>query len=542
MKSFYLCVFILLLTCDPSFGQASNPLIGAWELIYGKYGLPDPPSERNQPDRPFQIKVFSPGHFAYVMQNEDGTFGEASAGTYRIEGDKYIETHNWHSSGEFVGATATWDFRIEGDTLYMAGPVTIVDADGKSIEGFGKMEEVRRLSVPVEWPTSSFENQTRAPQPTQPSEYTVEILTSELAHPWSLTFLPDSRMLITELSGRLRIVDPQGYLSEPLEGLPSIRTVPSGTPVSSMGLHDVVLDPEFAQNRRLYFSYFASPAGESAGFVPAERYIDWIMRSPEERAKNPIGYPRVASARLSVDERRLEDVTVILEGGHRRLMFAPDGSLFVTASTPVGLNVPIDNLPQRWGSHEGKVLRIRRDGSVPPDNPWGQQTDARPEIYAIGLRDPQGAAINSASGQLWTVEHGPRGGDEINIIHAGANYGYPVISYGRQYSGEPVGNGLTAREGLEQPVYYWTPSIAPSGMQFYTGDLFPQWKGDLFIGALAGRHLVRLVLEGDTIVAEERLLENFKYRIRDVRQGPEGALYVLTDEPEGKLLRMVPKK
>jgi aldose sugar dehydrogenase len=320
------------------------------------------------------------------------------------------------------------------------------------------------------------------------------------------------------------------------------RVVPPGTPVSSVGLHDVVLDPEFARNRRLYFSYFAPPAAEPGGFVAAERYLDWITRSPEERAKNPIGYPRVASARLSSDEKRMDDVTVILEGGHRRLLIAPDGSLFVTASTPVGLNVPVDDLPQRLGSLEGKVLRIGRDGSVPLDNPWIGQPEARPEIYAIGLRESQGAAIHPSSGQLWTVEHGPRGGDEINIIRAGANYGYPVISYGRQYSGVPVGDGLTATEGMQQPVYYWNPSIAPSGMLFYTGELFPQWKGNLFIGALAGQHLTRLILEGDRVVAEERLLEDRAHRVRDVRQGPDGALYVLTDEEEGQLLRITPKR
>jgi aldose sugar dehydrogenase len=359
-------------------------------------------------------------------------------------------------------------------------------------------------------------------------------------HPWSLAFLPDGRLLVTELPGRLRLVDQRGDLSEPLEGLPSVRVVPPGTPVSSVGLHDVVLDPEFARNRRLYFSYFAPPAAEPGGFVAAERYLDWITRSPEERAKNPIGHPRVASARLSSDERRLEDVTVILEGGYRRLLVAPDGSLFVTASTPVGLNVPVDDLPQRLGSLEGKVLRISRDGSVPLDNPWIGQPEARPEIYAIGLRESQGAAFHPSSGQLWSVEHGPRGGDEINIIRAGANYGYPVISYGRQYSGVPVGDGLTATEGMQQPVYYWNPSIAPSGMLFYTGELFPRWIGDLFIGALAGQHLTRLILEGDRVVAEERLLEDRAQRIRDVRQGPDGALYVLTDEQEGRLLRIVP--
>ena len=185
------------------------------------------------------------------------------------------------------------------------------------------------------------------------------------------------------------------------------------------------------------------------------------------------------------------------------------------------------------------MLRINPDGSVPSDNPWARQPGAKPEIYAIGLREPQGASINPSTGQLWTVEHGPMGGDEINIVQAGANYGYPVISYGRQYSGDPSGEDLTAMEGMQQPVYYWTPSIGPSGIAFYTGDLLPEWKGNLFIGALACQHLVRLVLDGSRVVAEERLLEGLGHRVRDVRQGPDGALYVLTDAPDGKLLRMV---
>jgi len=392
-----------------------------------------------------------------------------------------------------------------------------------------------------EWPTPSFANQTRAPQPAQPSTYSVEIVASGLVHPWSVAFLPDGRMLVTERPGRLRIIDQTGQLSEPLEGLPPIRAVASGAPMfPPVGLHDVVLDPEFSRNQRLYLSYLAPPAGQPPGAIAAEPYREWILRSAEERERSPIGIPQVVSARLSADGRRLEDVVVILEGGHRRLVFAPDGTLFITSSTPAGRGVPIDNLPQRLSSLDGKVLRINRDGSIPPDSPWAQQAGARPEIYALGLRDPQGAAINPASGQLWTVEHGPLGGDEVNIIRAGANYGYPVISYGRQYSGEPIGDGLTALDGMQQPVYYWTPSIAPSGMQFYTGDLLPLWKGDLFIGALAGRHLVRLVLRGDRVVAEERLLEDLSQRIRDVRQGPDGALYVITDEPEAQLLRIVP--
>ena len=355
--------------------------------------------------------------------------------------------------------------------------------------------------------------------------------------------MSDGRMLVTERPGRLRIVDRRGRLSEPLEGLPPIRAVASGAPMfPPVGLHDVVLDPDFRRNRRLCLSYLAPPAGQSSGTIAAAPYREWILRSPDERVRNPIGIPQVACARLSADERRLEELAVILEGGHRRLVFAPDGTLFVTSSTPAGRGVPIDDQPQRLSSLEGKVLRIRPDGTVPPDNPWARRSDARREIHTIGVRDPQGAAVHPGSGRLWTVDHGHRGGDEVNIALAGANNGYPVISYGRQYSGEPIGEGLTAREGMRQPIYYWDPSIAPSGMQFYTGNLFPRWRGDLFIGALAGRHLVRLVLDGDRVVAEERLLQDRGKRIRDVRQGPDGALYVLTDEDDGQVIRVAPKR
>jgi aldose sugar dehydrogenase len=219
-----------------------------------------------------------------------------------------------------------------------------------------------------EWPTPSFADQTRAPQPAQPSQYSVEIVASGLVHPWSVAFLPDGRMLVTERPGRLRIIDQTGQLSEPLEGLPPIRAVASGAPMfPPVGLHDVVLDPEFSRNQRLYLSYLAPPAGQPSGAIAAEPYREWILRSAEGRERNPIGIPQVASARLSADGRRLEDVVVTLEGGHRRLVIAPDSTLYVTSSTPAGRGVPIDSLPQRLTSLEGKVLRINRDGSIPSD-------------------------------------------------------------------------------------------------------------------------------------------------------------------------------
>ena len=243
------------------------------------------------------------------------------------------------------------------------------------------------------------------------------------------------------------------------------------------------------------------------------------------------------------DAARLEDVKVVFRqepatsGGMHfgsRLAFARDGNLFVT----LGERFQRDKA-QDLGNHYGKVVRLLPDGSAPPDNPFVNKAGARPEIWSYGHRNIQSAAINPASGKLWTVEHGARGGDEINIPQAGKNYGWPIITYGRDYSGAKVGEG-TAKTGMEQPVYYWDPSIAPSGMAFYTGDLMPEWKGNLFVGALARQALHRLVLDGDRIVGEERLLGDLGERIRDVRSGPDGAIWLLTDSAEGRVLRVVP--
>ena len=279
--------------------------------------------------------------------------------------------------------------------------------------------------------------------------------------------------------------------------------------------------------------------------MSSDAYDAWVAGSPTERPANPFGLRRVARARLSDDETRLEDLEVVLDSGARRLRFAPDGTLFVTTwAHPAFPGKPETGYdePQRLDLLGGKIVRIRGDGSVPPDNPWVDRDGARPEIFARGFRDVEGAAMHPETGQLWTIEHGPRGGDELNAIGAGRNYGYPVITYGREYTGDPVGEGLTAQDGMEQPVYFWNPSIAPSGLLFYTGDRFPDWQGNLFVGAMAGKHLVRLVLDGTRVTHEERLLEDLALRIRDIRQGPDGALYLLTSEDEGQILRLLPKK
>lgn len=382
--------------------------------------------------------------------------------------------------------------------------------------------------------TPAFDNQTRAPRPKETTGYVVETIASGLIQPWSLAFLPDGRALVTERPGRLRLIDHSGRLSEPLSGLPALRNV------REKGLHDIVLDPDFADNRTLYLSYYASPPGKPVGAADYEDYRVWAALPRNERDANPFGIESVARAKLAEDDKSLEDIEVIVEGGNRRVVIAPDNTLFVTTSTWGGAEGEV--LPQQLDSYIGKVLRINRDGSIPEDNPWIRQNNVHPELYALGFRDIEGAAIHPLTGDLWTVEHGQQGGDEINIIKAGGNFGYPVITYSRRYSGEALGDGLTAKEGMEQPVYFWSPSIAPSGMLFYMGDLFPAWKGNLFVGGLAGKRIARLVLKANRIIGEESLLEELELRIRDIVQGPDGALYVLTAEDDGRLLRLTPSE
>ncbi len=330
--------------------------------------------------------------------------------------------------------------------------------------------------------------------------------------PWSLAFLPEGRMLVSERAGRLRIVAPDGSVSAPLAGVPAVLARAQG------GLLDVVLGPQFADDRRIYFSY-AEPTARGARTA-------------------------VARARLDTDGLRLEEVERIFaqredpSGGHHwgsRLVFGRDGMLFVT----LGDRFNHRERAQALDSHLGKVVRIAPDGSVPPDNPFAGRSDVLPEIWSYGHRNVQGAALHPVSGALWTHEHGPQGGDEVNLTLAGRNYGWPVITYGREYvTGFRIGEG-TERADVMPPLLQWTPSIAPSGMAFYTGDAFPQWRGSLFVGALRGSMLVRLSLDGDRVSGEERLLQELGSRIRDVRQGPDGLLYLL-DESAGRILRLEP--
>lgn len=338
-----------------------------------------------------------------------------------------------------------------------------------------------------------------------------------LAHPWGLAFLPsfeqDGRMLVTEKPGRLRLVNTRGELGAPIAGLPPVDARNQG------GLLDVVLDPKFAQNRWIYWSYSEPGSGGNS--------------------------TAVARGQLQADglAGRLSDVQVIFRQSPKfassahfgsRLVFARDGRLFVT----LGDRYSRRDDAQTLDNHHGKVVRIEPDGRVPADNPFVGRAGARPEIWSLGHRNIQGAALHPQTGALWTHEHGPQGGDELNLTQAGRNHGWPVITYGGEYgSGAKIGEG-TSKAGMEQPAVHWVPSIAPSGMAFLTSDRYPGWKGDLFVGALRAQQLVRLRLDGQRVVQQERLLQDYGQRLRDVRQGPDGWLYLLTDSDDGQVVRL----
>lgn len=360
----------------------------------------------------------------------------------------------------------------------------------------------------------AFAGQTRAPyHATAP--FNVTTLTDTLKAPWSFGFLPGGEILITEKGGTLRIRDAKGALSEPLTGVPTVLAV------GQVGLLDVALDPQFAANHRIFFTY-SEPVGES--------------------------YSNIVVARARLDGRALNDVKVIFrakpalparllssnQGG--RIAIARDGNLFVIIGDRS--KSPPWDMAQRLDTDLGKMIRITPDGDPAPGNPFIGKSGALPEIWSVGHRSEEGLTIDP-TGRLWEVEDGPRGGDELNLMQPGKNYGWPVAVHGIDYPGQTIGEGIVQKEGIEQPRYYWDPVIAPSGLAFYTGDLFPQWKGSVFVGALRGQMLDRLQLEGDKVVAEEPLLVDQHARIRDVRIGPEGAVYVLTDN--GKLLKLMPK-
>lgn len=366
---------------------------------------------------------------------------------------------------------------------------------------------VASATIACAWPAAAQQR-----FPSSAGDLVVETVASGLANPWGLAFLPDGRMLVTERPGRLRLVGIDGKVSPAISGVPSVVARGQG------GLLDVILDPAFAQNRTIYLSFAEARQGGNGTSVARARL--------NERA--------TALEGMSVTFRQMPAIESSMHFGSR-LVFDRTGAIFVT----VGDRNSQRAQAQNPANHIGKVMRIRPEGGVASGNP--KKDGWQPEIWSIGHRNVQGAALHPDTGQLWTVEHAARGGDEVNTPKAGLNYGWPVITYGVDYSGAKIGEG-TAKAGMEQPLFYWDPSIAPSGAAFYTGSVWPAWKNSLFVGALAGQILVRLTTSGETVTGEERLLEGLGDRIRDVRQGPDGFIYLLVDDANGKVLRVRPAR
>lgn len=350
---------------------------------------------------------------------------------------------------------------------------------------------------------------------TQGPAIQVRTVADGLDHPWALAFLPDGGMLVTERPGALRYVTASGEISEPIAGVPEVDARGQG------GLLDVALHPDFASNRLVYLSY--AEAGDGGNGTA-------VARGVLDEAAAALGEVEVIFR-----QQPKEDSTKHFGS---RIVFDGRGHVYITLGERSEEEFRVQ--AQDLDSHLGKIVRINPDGSVPEDNPFVGRDGALPEIWSYGNRNVQAAAINPATGVLWEIEHGPRGGDELNIIEPGVNYGWPVVSLGVNYSGTPVGSGEAHAEGMRDSIYHWTPVIAPSGMIFYGGGAFPDWQGDLFVGGLKSTALVRLELDGDKVVSEERLLEDLSLRIRDVAEGPDGAIYVITDEDDGEILRIAP--
>ena len=374
--------------------------------------------------------------------------------------------------------------------------------------------ETREANVPEQQP--AFPGQTRVCEARSNVAFDVVVVAPGLVKPWAVEPLPDGSLLVTEKAGRLRIVSAAGELGPAITGVPEVDARGQG------GLLDVELSPSFATDRTIFWSFSEPREGGNA--------------------------TSVARGVLSKDRTALEDVRVIFRAQPAykgtlhygsRLAFGPDKMLYVTLGERS--DKAMRPQAQQLDSHMGKILRITPEGAAPPDNPFVGKAGALPEIWSVGQRNVQSADFDS-QGRLWQIEHGTKGGDELNLVKKGANYGWPIVAYGEEYSSEPIPNAVTARDGYEQPVYYWDPVIAPSGAEFYTGSAFPAWRGNLFVGALKEKRLVRLVIENDKVTGEEHLLIDRGKRIRDVRQGPDGALYVVTDEQAGELWKIAPKK
>ena len=367
--------------------------------------------------------------------------------------------------------------------------------------------------------TPAFPGQTRAPQMKANVAYDVADHVTGLENPWGLAFTPDGGLLITERPGRLRLFK-DGKLSAPIAGVPKVDARDQG------GLLGLAIDPDFARNGLVYLAYAEPQAGGTNNAAVARGKLVTTGGAP-----------------------RLEGVTVIYRqspamastkhyGG--RLVFGRDGKLYVTGGERSITEGRMQ--AQKLDVTLGKIVRINPDGSVPADNPYVGQSGAKPEIWSIGHRNVLGAAINPASGELWEVEHGTKGGDELNIVRKGKDYGWPTIAYGIEYAGGPITGGVTRKDGMEQPIYYWDPVIAPGAMAFYASDAAPAWKGSLFVTGLGPKYLARLTLDGDKVVGEERLLTEVNERLRDIVVGPDGALYISTDNEKGRVIRVAPRK
>lgn len=378
----------------------------------------------------------------------------------------------------------------------------------------GAPVETRPPNAPEQKP--AFPNQTRAPGLSSNTVGQYQTLASGLDHPWGLAFLPTGEILVTERAGRLRVLSQDGKLSPAVAGLPAVFASGQG------GLLDVTLDPAYAANGLIYWSYAEAEGGVNGTAVA--------------RGKLSLGAaPKLENVQVIWRQAPKMDSALHFGG---RLVFAPDGKLFITTGERSILAGRVQS--QHLDATLGKVIRVNADGSIPADNPFVKTPGAKPDIWSLGHRNIQAAALDPA-GVLWTVEHGARGGDELNRPEPGKNYGWPVVTYGEEYSGKPIPDSVTQKAGFEQPVYYWDPVIAPSGMAFYEASLFPALKGSLLIGSLRDQHVDRLVLKNGKVVGEERLFTDIGGRVRDVRVGPDGAIYVLTDEDNGKVIRITPK-
>lgn len=361
----------------------------------------------------------------------------------------------------------------------------------------------------------AFAGQTRIAGVKTITPYTVTVLNKDLEHPWGICLLPDGRFLISEKLGTMSIITTAGKVVKKITGLPAV--VPDG----QGGLLDVNIDPQFAQNRMIYWAYSEQQA--SGGTLLA-----------------------VAKGKLSADENKVQNIEIIyratpaykgsLQFGSR-IVFDKNGNLFVSTGERSGADIRMQ--AQSLNSSLGKIIHITKSGKAVPGGPFAKTPDAKPEIYAYGLRNPEGMALNPATGELWEAEFGPRGGDEINIIRPGKNYGWPVVTYGIEYSGEKVGAGIQQKAGTQQPVYYWDPVVSPAGIAFYNSNVIPEWKGNLFVGGLSSTHIARLVIKNNKVVGEERLLKDQGERFRSLAVGKDGALYAVTDG--GRFYRIAKK-